>query len=258
MPISCTKFDGVAIHNIQYISSTYRYNAHHHSLWHEACDIPSQAPPDRRSREIRAVQPPEGASNGFWQDFTTASVAGQRGADARRGGSAPARPPRPTPPSASSMSGRATTTATTRPTPQGAAALKKMPGLKVVEEEKVPETDAVEKTMESHDQSRRRHAALPDLVRLLQPAHAQDGEQVSRSCTSSTAAACGATRTRRTPAAISAISTRPSTSPASSPAMTTKSGKLGFVAAKPIPQVLRNINAFTLGARSPTRRRPRR
>src|SRR5438309_8976931 len=32
---------------------------------------------------------------------------------------------------------------------QGAAALKKMPGLKVIEEEKVPETDAVEKTMES-------------------------------------------------------------------------------------------------------------
>ena len=35
---------------------------------------------------------------------------------------------------------------------------------------------------------------------------------------------------------------------ASSPATATKSGKLGFVAAKPIPQVLRNINAFTLGA----------
>src|ERR1700746_2484174 len=32
---------------------------------------------------------------------------------------------------------------------QGAAALKKMPGLKVIEEEKVPETEAVEKTMES-------------------------------------------------------------------------------------------------------------
>jgi simple sugar transport system substrate-binding protein len=30
----------------------------------------------------------------------------------------------------------------------------------------------------------------------------------------------------------------------------TKTGKLGFVAAKPIPQVLRNINAFALGARS--------
>jgi basic membrane protein A and related proteins len=30
----------------------------------------------------------------------------------------------------------------------------------------------------------------------------------------------------------------------------TKSKKLGFIAAKPIPQVLRNINAFALGARS--------
>lgn len=32
--------------------------------------------------------------------------------------------------------------------------------------------------------------------------------------------------------------------------MATRTGKLGFVAAKPIPQVLRNINSFTLGARS--------
>jgi simple sugar transport system substrate-binding protein len=30
----------------------------------------------------------------------------------------------------------------------------------------------------------------------------------------------------------------------------TRTGKIGFVAAKPIPQVLRNINSFTLGARS--------
>ena len=29
-----------------------------------------------------------------------------------------------------------------------------------------------------------------------------------------------------------------------------KSKKIGFIAAKPIPQVLQNINAFTLGARS--------
>jgi basic membrane protein A len=32
--------------------------------------------------------------------------------------------------------------------------------------------------------------------------------------------------------------------------LTTKSNKLGFVAAKPIPQVIRNINSYTLGARS--------
>jgi basic membrane protein A and related proteins len=33
-------------------------------------------------------------------------------------------------------------------------------------------------------------------------------------------------------------------------ALTSKTGKLGFIGAKPIPQVLRNINGFTLGARS--------
>jgi simple sugar transport system substrate-binding protein len=32
--------------------------------------------------------------------------------------------------------------------------------------------------------------------------------------------------------------------------LATKTNKIGFVAAKPIPQVLRNINSFTLGARS--------
>ncbi len=33
-------------------------------------------------------------------------------------------------------------------------------------------------------------------------------------------------------------------------ALTSGNGQLGFIAAKPIPQVLRNINSFTLGARS--------
>ncbi|MEO1523730.1 MAG: BMP family ABC transporter substrate-binding protein, partial [Cyanobacteria bacterium J06633_2] len=32
--------------------------------------------------------------------------------------------------------------------------------------------------------------------------------------------------------------------------LTTKTNKLGFIAAKPIPQVLRNVNSFTLGAKS--------
>ena len=69
------------------------------------------------------------------------------------------------------------------------------------------------------DQSRRRDAAVPDLVRLLQPAHDQDGAASSRSCASSIAAACGPRRIRRTPAAISATSTKRSTSAASSPAI---------------------------------------
>ena len=61
---------------------------------------------------------------------------------------------------------------------------------------------------------------------------------------------------RTTSTAISATSTKRSISPASSPAHVTKSKKFGFVAAKPIPQVLRNINAFTLGARSSIRPSP--
>jgi len=47
------------------------------------------------------------------------------------------------------MSGRADDYGYNQAHAQGAAALKKMPGLKVVEEEKVAETDACEKTMES-------------------------------------------------------------------------------------------------------------
>ncbi len=44
------------------------------------------------------------------------------------------------------------------------------PGIKVVEEENVPETVAVQKTMESDDRAGRRDAAVPDVVRLLRSA----------------------------------------------------------------------------------------
>ena len=100
-----------------------------------------------------------------------------------------------------------------------------------------------------HDQSRRRDAPVPDLVRLLQPAHDQDRRQISEA----------ALRALRRPVDRQGSEERRqlfrlyrrgrSTSAASSPATSTKSGKLGFVAAKPIPQVLRNINAFTIGAK---------
>ena len=49
----------------------------------------------------------------------------------------------------------------------GAAALKKMPhGIKVVEEKKVQETDAVEKTVESMINLEARNFAVPDVVRV--------------------------------------------------------------------------------------------
>jgi basic membrane protein A len=43
---------------------------------------------------------------------------------------------------------------------QAAAELKKMPGIKVVEEENVPETAAVQKTMTGHDRAGRRQTLL--------------------------------------------------------------------------------------------------
>ena len=62
-------------------------------------------------------------------------------------------------------------------------------------------------------------SCLPDLVRLLRPAHAGHGAEVSRTSSSATAAACGTrASTRRTPAPISAISAWASISTASSPA----------------------------------------
>ncbi len=51
----------------------------------------------------------------------------------------------------------------------GVKALKELPGVKVVEEENVPETDAVSKTMESMINLDGAQAHPADLLRLLQP-----------------------------------------------------------------------------------------
>ena len=53
-----------------------------------------------------------------------------------------------------------------------------MAGVKVVEEENVPETVAVQKTMKGMITQDGANAAVPDLVRLLRPAHAGHGRQV--------------------------------------------------------------------------------
>ena len=130
---------------------------------------------------------------------------------------------------------------------EAAAILKKMPGVKVVEEEKVPETVAVEKSMESMINLDGATLIFPTSFGYFDPHMLKDGEQVSRRSSSATAAACGPrASTRRTPAATSATSTNAQYLAGIVAGMTSKIGKLGFIAAKPIPQVLRNINAFTL------------
>ena len=56
--------------------------------------------------------------------------------------------------------------------------LRKMSGVKVVEEEKVAETSDVQKTMESMINLDGATLVFPDLVRLFRPAHAEGGAEI--------------------------------------------------------------------------------
>src|SRR5215471_12552847 len=94
---------------------------------------------------------------------------------------------------------------------QGAAALAKLPGVKVREEEMVPETMAVQKTMESMINLDKASLLFPTSFGYFNEAQYVAGVVAGG---------------------------------------TTKTNKLGFIAAKPIPQVLRNINSYALGAKS--------
>jgi simple sugar transport system substrate-binding protein len=131
---------------------------------------------------------------------------------------------------------------------QGAAALKKMPGLKVVEEEKVPETDAVEKTIESMINLDGASLLFPTSFGYYNPHVIKMAKKFSKLRFEH----CGGLWSDKDPTNAGSYFGYIDEAQYISGIVagySTKSGKLGFVAAKPIPQVLRNINAFTLGAR---------
>ena len=129
----------------------------------------------------------------------------------------------------------------------GAAALKKLPGIKVVEEEKVPETDAVEKTMESM-------INLDGATLLFPTSFGYYNPHMLKMAVKYPAVRfehCGGLWTEKDPKNAGSYFGYIDESVHISGIVAghqTKSGKLGFVAAKPIPQVLRNINSFILGA----------
>jgi basic membrane protein A and related proteins len=131
---------------------------------------------------------------------------------------------------------------------QGAAALKKLAGIKVVEEEKVPETNAVEKTMESM-------INLDGATLIFPTSFGYYSPQMIRVATKYPKLRfehCGGLWTDKDPTNAGSYFGYIDEAQHVSGIVaghTTKTGKLGFVAAKPIPQVLRNINAFMLGAR---------
>lgn len=132
---------------------------------------------------------------------------------------------------------------------QAAAELKKLPGVKVVEEENVPETAAVQKTMTGMIQQDGASLLFPTSFGYFDPhilALAPKYPDVRFSH-------CGGLWTEKNPKNVGSFFGYIDECQFLNGVIAghmSKSGKIAFVAAKPIPQVLRNINAFTLGARS--------
>lgn len=132
---------------------------------------------------------------------------------------------------------------------EGAAAVKKMAGVKVLEEERVPETMEVTKTMESMINLDEAKLVFPTSFGYFDPHILKESVKFPKV----TFLHCGGMYKEGMPANVGSYYGYIDECQYLSGIVaghTTKTGKLGFIAAKPIPQVLRNINAFTLGARS--------
>jgi basic membrane protein A and related proteins len=133
---------------------------------------------------------------------------------------------------------------------EAAAEVKKLPGVKIIEEENVPETQAVQKTMQGMISQDGAPLLFPTSYGYFDPhmlaiAAKNTGTRFSH---------CGGLWTKdkhptNTGSFFGYIDEAQYLNGVVAGHMS-KSKKLGFVAAKPIPQVLRNINAYTLGARS--------
>jgi len=131
-----------------------------------------------------------------------------------------------------------------------AAELKKMPGIKVVEEENVPETSAVQKSMNGMISQDGAALLIPTSYGYFDPhvlAVAPKHPDVRFSH-------CGGLWTEgKHPKNVGSFFGYIEECQYLNGVIAghmTKSKKIAFIAAKPIPQVLRNINAFTMGARS--------
>jgi basic membrane protein A len=133
---------------------------------------------------------------------------------------------------------------------EGATVISKLPGIKIREEENVPETDAVQKTMESMISLDGAKLIFPTSFGYFDPHILVEAKKFP----TVTFLHCGglydATKHPTNVGSYFGYIDEAQYVSGIVAGMTTKTNKLGFIAAKPIPQVLRNINAFTLGARS--------
>src|SRR6266545_4045887 len=133
---------------------------------------------------------------------------------------------------------------------EGAKAVAKLPGVKIREEENVPETVAVQKTMESMINLDGATVLFPTSFGYFDPHILVEAQKFP----DRTFLHCGGlydeTKHPKNVGSYFGYIDEAQYVSGMVAGLTTKSNKLGFVAAKPIPQVLRNINAFELGARS--------
>lgn len=133
---------------------------------------------------------------------------------------------------------------------QASAIIKKMPGVTVVEEENVPETIAAQKTMEAMINQDKAVLIFPTSFGYFDPHMLKVAEKNPKvrfaHCGGMWTAGKHPTNTGSFFGYIDECQYLAGVVAAHA----TKTKKLGFIAAKPIPQVLRNINAFTMGARS--------
>jgi basic membrane protein A len=133
---------------------------------------------------------------------------------------------------------------------EGAEAVKKMPGVTVVEAENIPESIDVQKTMKSMIEQDGAKLLFPTSFGYFSP-HVLE---VAKKYPNVMFLHCGGLYdAKKHPKNVGSYFGYIDECEYLSgivAAYATKSKKLGFVAAKAIPQVRRNINAFTLGARS--------
>jgi len=133
---------------------------------------------------------------------------------------------------------------------EGAKSLAALPGLKILEEEKVPETMDAQKTMESMINLEGVKVLFPTSFGYYDP-HIL---KVAAKYPDVTFLHCGgvydASKHPKNVGTYFGYIDEAQYLNGVVAGYTSKTGKLGFIAAKPIPQVLRNVNAFTLGARS--------
>ncbi|HUN49872.1 MAG TPA: BMP family ABC transporter substrate-binding protein [Candidatus Sulfotelmatobacter sp.] len=131
---------------------------------------------------------------------------------------------------------------------QGAAAVKKMSGVAVLEEENVPEDVAVEKTMQSMIEQDGAKLLFPTSFGYFDP-HILKLAPKYPNVRFEHAAGLWTDKMPKNIGSYFGWIFEAQHINGIVAGYATKSKKLGFVAAKPIPQVLQNINAFTLGAR---------